>query len=176
MRNLTLKLSDKIQKLISSGKIYLKDLPVESQKSDSFKNQRSGQSMILKAKTRGSPVQTGRDSAKKARKNLSCWDKEGGVDGLSVWIVYDFLTAKQKSVPWLSQWIHNLQGQQIMTIVEEAGRGQAHKMDDDEDDVEVSQDLNERLSGSDQSQRGHKVKFDVVDIDEYLLSTTQNKK
>lgn len=46
IRNLTLQLCNKIQKMISSGKIYLKELPYEAQKSSTFQNQKTGSSAI----------------------------------------------------------------------------------------------------------------------------------
>lgn len=122
-------------------------------------------------------MQPGRDPVPRVKKDLSSWDKEGGIDGLSVWIVYDFLTAKHKSVQWLSKWIQDLEGHHIMTIVEDSGKGQVQKIAEDDEDAESSQSQADRSSASDQSHRGQKVKFDPVDIDEYLLSaTTQNKK
>ena len=59
-------------------------------------------------------------------------------------------------MPWLSEWIQKLDGQQVQHIVEEASKGKTQKMsdEDDEDGGQFSDDSSDVSSDSGDEQRG----------------------
>ena len=75
--------------MISSGKIYAKELHLTVNRGDKRKNSK----MEIESAERFK-LAHGVSSTPTKKKNLTYWDKEGGLDGLCIWIVNDFLGVK----------------------------------------------------------------------------------